>query len=164
MRIWQSLTQQKVLLEQRLDNITRETEAYRSHAISINTVVGSITNSLVSFAQISTSNLSNVEKEIMGKFGKCCNCDIGRMMAKMIAMKVLQASLSFLNPLGGVFGMFGASGGTTIGVGIPDIVGYAAPTLSYSSTGSSSSNNSNAGIINKLNEVVKAINSNSIKK
>ena len=87
-------------------------------------------------------------------------------MAKMIAMKVLQASLSFLNPLGGVFGMFGASGGTTIGVGIPDIVGgYAsAPTLSYSSTGSSSSNNSNAGIINKLNEVVKAINSNSIKK
>ena len=53
--------QKAILLEQRLDNITRETEAYRSHAISINTVVGSITNSLVSFAQISTSNLSNVE-------------------------------------------------------------------------------------------------------
>lgn len=156
--------QKAILLEQRLDNITRETEAYRSHAISINTVVGSITNSLVSFAQISTSNLSNVEK-LWANLANAVIADIGRMMAKMIAMKVLQASLSFLNPLGGVFGMFGASGGTTIGVGIPDIVGgYAsAPTLSYSSTGSSSSNNSNAGIINKLNEVVKAINSNSIK-
>lgn len=153
-------------VQNKINDLDRESEAYQNYESIVNTAINSISNTMLSYIKITTRS-SGVIKNVFVNLANAVIAEIGRIITKMLAMFAVERLLGAFS-----FGSrIGSGGGLPLGTGeglsgfiasSPSSIGSNLPSTIVQPTSGGIRGNSN-DIVNKLNEVISAINNNSIK-
>lgn len=162
------LTQEQadLLRKKRMEDLLMESEAYQNYYAVVSAGIEGAMGSMLEFAKVTAKSNNDIAKAWYA-LANAVIAQLKRMVTQMIVNFIWQQILGFMT--GGTSKVVPKFGGNGIGLNTPGVGFLSTPTSPIGSGSSNITPNVNTnrsnddGIINKLNEVINAINVNSIR-